>query len=815
MSGLVRPIVLAGVAIGQLLASALPCRSATVQGDPDSLTLRAQERIDEGFPLTVARELSASLSLANVGPTPELILLAARAHAETRSWSGVARLLSGRSWLDSVGAGEGRLLLAEASAAGGRYEEAVAHYAMVLGPPSPAPSPPTMGADRTRGATHAFGGRDPEGVQAGVGYAEALLRTGREAEAAEQFEALAVRHESIAHWLRLSALQAWAATGATDRAAALASQLRGSAEVWTDSVWTAVALAAFRSGDAERGLSFADSLSRAARGLLAGDWIVPALLMRGDSLQAVREAETAIEVRGVGPSVGAALVALDSSSRVRRAVAASDAREGRFQRASELLRTAAARAPEQDRTELDLELAEAQFRSGEYRAVARTLAPWLGSDEGRAADPVRPPGQEILWRMRFLAGRALYRQGLLREASEAWQRVATSAAAPDAGWASFLTAEIAHDRGEIERARTAYERAVADHPRSDWAGRALIRLGMLALLEERPTEAVERFDTYRRRFPRGEWSHAATYWAARARDAAGDSAGARVLYRQALGADPLTYYGVLAGRSLGVDPWDFLATRITPPSPLSEEHAERIERMNLLRVLGWKGRALRELTARDRHGETAGGRLALARALNESGWTWQGTGLAWGVVRSRSGLWSDDLLEAAYPLIYRPVLEEAARKERLDPALLAALVRRESQFDRDVVSSASAVGLAQILPRTGAEVARQVGVPDYSADQLVVPEVNLTIGARYLRDMLDRHDGSLVPALISYNAGPHRYARWRRYPEFSADAELMIERIPFTETRLYVKSVITYRYIYSRLYDLGSRWEPMGLDQSR
>ena len=772
------------LALCPLATGAAPWRAATAQEVVDPVAVRVRERIESGFPLTAARELAAHLSTSSEEATPELILLAARAQAETRAWGGVTRLLADRTWLDSIAGGEGRLLLAAATAADGRYEEAVIHYARVLGSSSV---------------------ESADGLAANVGYARALLGAGQPAAAAARFEALAALDSGIDHWLRLSALQAHAVSGAIDRAAAVAVDLHGSDVVWRDSIWTAVALAAFRSGDAVRGLGFADSLSQTARGALAGDWIVPAFLAAGDSVGARREAERAIAARGVGPSAGAQLVGLDSSSATLRRVAGSDAREGRYERAAELLRRAVTDAPEAERADLALERAKAQFGSGDYRAVGRTLGPWLESDGVEATGPARVASQEVLWRMRFLAGRALYRQGSLKEAAGAWASVAATPAAPDGAWASFLIAEIAHDRGELDRARAAYERTVRDHPRSPWTGRALIRLGMLALLREASEEAVEWFDAYRRRFPGGDWSHAATYWAARARDAHGDSAGARVLYRQALGVDPLSYYGVLAGRALGVEPWDFLTVRATPPATAGEGREGLIERMNLLRSLGWKGRALRELAARDRRGETWTAQLAFALALNEAGWSWQGTGLAWGVLRARSGLWSEDLLKAAYPLVYRPVVEAAAQGERLDPALLAALVRRESQFDRDVISSAAAVGLTQVLPRTGAEVARQLGVPDFDPAQLVVPEVNLTLGARYLRQMLDRHDGSLVAALISYNAGPHRYARWRNYPEFSADAELMIERIPFTETRLYVKNLITYRYIYSRLYGLGSR----------
>lgn len=226
--------------------------------------------------------------------------------------------------------------------------------------------------------------------------------------------------------------------------------------------------------------------------------------------------------------------------------------------------------------------------------------------------------------------------------------------------------------------------------------------------------------------------------------------------------------------------------------------------MSRLRELGWKGRALRELSARDGPRESRDDRLALAIGLNEAGFTWQGTSIAWGVFRARSGIWSEDLMRAVYPLIYDPVLRERANAERLDPTLVAALVRRESQFDRDVVSGAGATGLMQLMPATAAEVARRAGIPEYSSAQLVVPEVNLVLGSRYLRELLERRGGAIVPALISYNAGPHRYANWRRFPEFSASTDLMIDRIPFSETRRYVKAILSYRYIYSKLYNLGT-----------
>jgi soluble lytic murein transglycosylase len=133
---------------------------------------------------------------------------------------------------------------------------------------------------------------------------------------------------------------------------------------------------------------------------------------------------------------------------------------------------------------------------------------------------------------------------------------------------------------------------------------------------------------------------------------------------------------------------------------------------------------------------------------------------------------------------------------------VAGVARQESAFDPRAVSSAGAVGLMQLMPATAAELARASRRPAPDRDALTNPELSLALGARYLADLLARFDGSRTAALISYNAGPRRYLRWRSYPEFRGDRELMIERIPFAETRRYVKAVLRNVELYRRLYDL-------------
>ena len=115
------------------------------------------------------------------------------------------------------------------------------------------------------------------------------------------------------------------------------------------------------------------------------------------------------------------------------------------------------------------------------------------------------------------------------------------------------------------------------------------------------------------------------------------------------------------------------------------------------------------------------------------------------------------------------------------------------------ISAANAVGLMQTLPRTARDVARRAGLPEYRRSQLTVPQVNLLLGTRYLSDILGRFGGSRLAGLVSYNAGPHRWLAWREFPELAAGEDQFIERIPFRETREYVRAVTELIAIYDRL----------------
>jgi soluble lytic murein transglycosylase len=153
----------------------------------------------------------------------------------------------------------------------------------------------------------------------------------------------------------------------------------------------------------------------------------------------------------------------------------------------------------------------------------------------------------------------------------------------------------------------------------------------------------------------------------------------------------------------------------------------------------------------------------------------------------------------AFPIPYREELERFARQNNLDPFLVAALARQESEFNPKAVSVSSARGLTQIMPSTGRELSRHLGIRPYSTARLFQPQVNLQMGTYYLRSVVDSVNGRWEAALAAYNAGLSRAKDWSTWGEFREPAEF-VETVPFTQTREYIQIVLRNADIYRQLY---------------
>jgi soluble lytic murein transglycosylase len=337
---------------------------------------------------------------------------------------------------------------------------------------------------------------------------------------------------------------------------------------------------------------------------------------------------------------------------------------------------------------------------------------------------------------------------------------------------------------------------------------------------QRSPEAASLLREHVVKFPESVQAPTALYFLGRQYEQSGDFAAAASFYEAILNHYPGYFYAVLARERLSgkdfalngairSDPSLLQNIRLPPREPpedfsVNPQTRYRIERSRLLRsaaLYDWSEQELRfgarqganPLAIALEFGKDAVRRGETARALRfvksmASGY------LRWTLDDAPTEFW-----HLAFPFPYRKELETYCRQHRLDPFLMAGLIRQESEFDPRAVSRASARGLMQIMPTTGRSLSRRLGIKPYGVASLFRPELNLRMGTFYFRDMLDRLGGNVEAALAAYNAGKSRVDQWLSWGDFREPAEF-IETIPFSETRGYVQSVLRNAEMYRRIY---------------
>jgi soluble lytic murein transglycosylase len=153
-----------------------------------------------------------------------------------------------------------------------------------------------------------------------------------------------------------------------------------------------------------------------------------------------------------------------------------------------------------------------------------------------------------------------------------------------------------------------------------------------------------------------------------------------------------------------------------------------------------------------------------------------------------------------FPIDYWTVIKRHAVARGLDPYLIAALVAQESTFTADVRSSANAYGLMQVLPSTGRQLSRSLGIKRFSTAKLTDPELNVRLGTLYFQRLVKQFGGGTHYALASYNAGENRVEQWIAERPTGMPQDEFIDDIPFPETQNYVKRILGTAEDYRRLY---------------
>ncbi len=276
------------------------------------------------------------------------------------------------------------------------------------------------------------------------------------------------------------------------------------------------------------------------------------------------------------------------------------------------------------------------------------------------------------------------------------------------------------------------------------------------------------------------------YWRARALHELGERQDAEERFRKL--ARERDYYGFLAADRLGLK-YDMNHHPLPEDLKGWQQVAEMpaIARARELYLLGhaysarreWH-HALNDMTAYQMQ-------LAASIATN---WGWHDRAI---LTLGRAKAY-DDLI-SRFPLPHEKRIRQYAAKRSLDLGWVYALIRAESAFIEEVRSPAGALGLMQVMPETGRLTARSIGYRGFNTEMLLNEKHNVAIGTAYLKQMYDRFDGNVVLATAAYNAGPGNVNRWLPEPN-CLEAAIWIEKIPFDETRKYVRRILYFASIY-------------------
>lgn len=410
--------------------------------------------------------------------------------------------------------------------------------------------------------------------------------------------------------------------------------------------------------------------------------------------------------------------------------------------------------------------------------------------------------------------------------------------------ALYLLGDLSSDNALDTQARTYFRQLSTKYPSSRFAPQARLRAAIMAYVAGEYKTAALEFDSLVTRYPTHAEAPAAKYWSGRAWKKAGNASTAQLRWKAVIDRNEVSYYGILSARALDIPikvPFDIppvsasgaasgstaetsnptaapttqtAATQTTAtPTPTSATtsllrptdslpHLADIDsavfRAQLLQQLGMDDEAQFEDDYLVKIASDSVPRLlATAQAFAERGNPSRSMSFARRAL-DRGATATPALLRLLYPVAQESVLLAESRRNKLDPSLVAALIRQESNFTPRATSGAGARGLMQVMPAVGRGLARTFGYPEWNDALLYQPDVNVQLGTHHLARALDNYSNPAL-ALAAYNAGESRVKRWITKGG-ATDPELFVERIPYVETRDYVRIVLRNQAMYRMLY---------------
>ena len=413
--------------------------------------------------------------------------------------------------------------------------------------------------------------------------------------------------------------------------------------------------------------------------------------------------------------------------------------------------------------------------------------------------------------------------------------------------ALFLTGNIYREADDLKKALTFYGRLAAEYPGSKFADSAFWWKAWACYGAGEYRKAEQILQELVLRYPKSFLVNQARYWQGKISEKTGSTAKAAAYYRNVLKRAPYTYYGYRAGERLtsikvsdatvktdeavltvtecedgpctddaagssdtddGPPVWTEEALKTLSAEPSFNKSLE-------LLYLNMKKEAAAELSMlQARLPRKRGALLGLSKTFFELGDYYRSLMLVLTnyerYLDGKAGDTPRDFWLLAYPQAYWDSIVSYSRKYGQDPYFIAAIIREESQFHAEALSTAGARGVMQVMPATGAWVAQMIRVPGFDPNKLFDSNTAINIGTWYIGHLMKRFKGDALFTAAAYNAGPEAVSAWLNKNGHGTERDEFVESIPFSETRGYVKKVMRnyaeYKRIYGRTVQNASRF---------
>ena len=380
----------------------------------------------------------------------------------------------------------------------------------------------------------------------------------------------------------------------------------------------------------------------------------------------------------------------------------------------------------------------------------------------------------------------------------------------DLGW-------VQENEKLYDKASASYRRLTTQYTHSDRLPRAYWRIGWIQFRNERYAECIETFTTLMKGFPTDSFAKAAHFWIGKSYERQNQLKVAEATYSEIAKASHWYYSGRakehlkrLRSQINAPSRSEVLATprvRATLDSPawknIGSKKTPRVAHLMRLKLFEDALTELRGIVKRD-NSNLRDNYYNLIICLEKLKKFHQARGYAERLSRfqplhGKNNAIPVELYRLLYPLYYADLLQKHTTNYEIDPLFVAAMIREESSYNADIVSYAGAIGLMQIMPATGRELAGRLKIPRFNTKMLYNPDINIQMGSWYMKSLMNQFDNNHALVAGAYNGGPGRMRRWIKAKQIP-DLDEFIEDIGIDQTRRHIKKVIDSYIIYQQLY---------------